>query len=308
MDKLKLLEEFVESRQNDVPIIGAYGYGSKVFKQIGNQSEKSMIDILLIVEDAHQWKLNNMINHRSDYPKNCKIFRKYDLNNCRLLTGLTFQNNIPFYNEKIKVGITGISRFDTDMTTWDHYPIPGRFQKPTHTIIYNKHVESQIQKNREKALITALLLMSNDNHTLKDLYVQISKLSYLGDIRVLFAEDPFKSERNVHDNFEHFVDIYGKENEYFYTTQNQKIIINHETIINEIYHLPTNLSTYLIDRDYLNMTKEKLIKTIIHYFNIKNRIDSIALAGTSLLTTGGASSMEYVSQKILKKIHSKPVK
>jgi len=59
METKKLLEEFVKSRENEIATVAAFGYGSGVFKQRGNDTEKSMIDTIFVVKDAKSWHKEN---------------------------------------------------------------------------------------------------------------------------------------------------------------------------------------------------------------------------------------------------------
>ncbi|KAG0462509.1 hypothetical protein HPP92_020985 [Vanilla planifolia] len=59
-----------------------------------------------------------------------------------------------------------------------------------------------------KAAICAALLLLPPGFTEEDLYVKICSLSYLGDVRMLFAEDKFKIKKLVQGSFEKFQAMY----------------------------------------------------------------------------------------------------
>ena len=131
METKKLLEEFVKSRENEITTVAAFGYGSGVFKQRGNDTEKSMIDTIFVVKDAKSWHKENKKRNPRDYSLSAKILLG-NINFERIagLTGVTYQTNIPFQNHKFKYGVIGEQTFLTQMESWNRFFLPGRFQKP----------------------------------------------------------------------------------------------------------------------------------------------------------------------------------
>ena len=54
----EFINEFLSQRPN---VIGAFGYGSGVFKQLGyDKKEKPQIDLILVVENIREWHRENI--------------------------------------------------------------------------------------------------------------------------------------------------------------------------------------------------------------------------------------------------------
>ena len=301
MNNFKLLERFLESRKNEgSQITGAFGYGSGVFKQIGNTP--SVIDTILIVKDAKSWHQYNMKKNPKDYSFTGKIALKViDLNKIKCLTGVTYQYNIPFENAKFKYGIIEENRFLHNLRAWDKLFIPGRFQKLILPIKSNSDIDEAIERNRKSAIQIALLTLPQGTHSLKDLYTQLCSLSYKGDIRMLFAENPNKIKNIAESNFIELFKLYGTSNEFFYTLDDGTISINYDVLYDSMHLLPASVFEYLYDNGYLVGGLPKIKERIQKYLVGVNRKDSIAQPVTGLLTIGPIASVNYVGQKIYKR-------
>ena len=130
------------------------------------------------------------------------ILKYFDLNSIKLSTGLTYQSHIEFMERKFKYGVIRKDRFVNAMQgDYNSFFIQGRFQKPVYTIFSTNEIDEAIDKNRDLALLIALLTLNKDKPTLMDLYQQICNLSYNGDIRMLFAENPNKVENIVNGSY-----------------------------------------------------------------------------------------------------------
>ena len=308
METKKLLDEFVQSHDNSGNIIGAFGYGSGVFKQKGyNLQKQPMIDMILVVNNPQLWHRENMKNNPNDYSISGKISLTYfDLNSIRKATGVTYQSNIEFMNNQFKYGIIGKDRFiDALNGDWDSFFIQRRFQKPILTIRSTEEIDEAIKKNRDLAIFVALLTLTKKNPTLLDLYYQICNLSYSGDIRMLFAENPNKIYNIVNGSFNDFFKIYGDHNQFFFTQKNGEIVINNELLYASLSFLPKILYTYLQKKGYNLNSPEIIAKLLQEKMSQVNRKDSIIQPLTGILTVGPIHSLNYLSQKIKKKTMGK---
>lgn len=85
-----------------------------------------------------------------------------------------------------------------DLKNWNSLYLSGRLHKPVNTFITSRTVMESQEENLESAFNAALLLTSAKAFSVPELLRIICSLSYLGDIRLGFAEDSKKVERIVH--------------------------------------------------------------------------------------------------------------
>lgn len=304
METKELLEQFVKQRDNSVKIIAAFGYGSGVFKQTGYKlQEKPMIDTIFVVDNPRLWHKENMKKNPDDYSLSGKIILKFfDINAIKNATGVTYQSNIQFMDSTFKYGVIGREKFIEAMHgNWNNFFIQGRFQKPVYTIRSTEEIDDAIKKNRELAIFIALITLKKDKPTLTDLYYQICSLSYKGDIRMLFAENPNKIYNIVNGSFQQFVEMYGTENEYFYTKDNGELVINKDLIYQSLSLLPERLYAYLQHKGFSIIQSNDIAKLLEQKISSVNRKDSIIQPLTGILTVGPVQSLSYFKKKLKKK-------
>lgn len=296
METKRLLEEFVRSRENEVPTIAAYGYGSGVFKQKGNDTKNSMIDTILIVEDAKEWHKENKKKHQNDYSASAKILLgRINFERISGLTGITYQTNITYANHRFKYGVISTKTFVTQMEEWNSFFLPGRFQKPVYPIRTTKEIEAAIDKNRRIALLISLLTLPENDRTLRGLFINLCSLSYLGDIRMLFIENPNKVTNIVDAEFPLLLKIYGEKNKFFTVLENDELAIDYLEILDELYRiLPPNMHKYLSNLATLQ-------QSLLRHIQEMNRIESITQPLVGIVTTGPIASFQYVKQKMAKR-------
>lgn len=296
--------DFLAERPN---VVGAYGYGSGVFKQTGyTKDEKPQIDLILIVKDMKNWHQANILANPKDYSLSGNIFlTKLPDDLAKSVTGISYQSNIKYKDRIFKYGIIEEKDFLTFMNTWKSFYVPGRFQKPIFPIIENEKFHESIKVNRENAIKVGLLTLKNEKTNIKDLYYNITSLSYMGDIRMMFAENPNKIKNIVNGSFEEFNDMYGSNNKYFEINNDGTIKYDIEKLISNIPTLPSALYNSL--SMFLNSnscTKEDLVEireSIIKYIKRVNEKESIIQPAKSILTNGVSKSLVYVIPKLKKK-------
>ena len=300
-------EEILDFLAERPDVVGAYGYGSGVFKQTGyTKDEKPQIDLILIVKDMKNWHQANSLANPTDYSLSGNIFlTKLPDNLAKSVTGISYQSNIKYKDRIFKYGIIEEKDFLTFMNTWKSFYVPGRFQKPIFPIIENEKFNESIKVNRENAIKVGLLTLKNEKTNIKDLYYNITSLSYMGDIRMMFAENPNKIKNIVNGSFEEFNNMYGSNNKYFEIKNDGTIKYDLEKLISNIPTLPSalynSLSMFVNSRSY---TKEDLVKireSIITYIKRVNEKESIIQPAKSILTNGVSKSLVYVIPKLKKK-------
>lgn len=94
-----------------------------------------------------------------------------------------------------------------DVLTWDRFYLSGRLQKPVHVLVDNWDIRKVNTVNLKMATSASLLLLPAE-FTEYDLYAQICSLSYMGDLRMLFAEDKDKVKKIVEGSFQSFQLMY----------------------------------------------------------------------------------------------------
>lgn len=298
MENTQNIKKFVMNRPK---VVAAYGYGSGVFKQSGyTDKDKPQIDLILVVDDLKKWHLENMKKNPRDYSFTGKLFFKYaSVSKLKGLTGITYLSNIKEDGSIYKYGTIEKNDLVSYLETWNSFYLPGRFQKRILPIIDLKEIEVANEKNRNAVLLVALLTLPMNRNKLIDVYTGICGLSYLGDTRMKFAENPRKVLNIVEGSYDSLNEIYGKECPYFKILKDEKIEIAREKIIKDISLLPSGLLEYLENEKDLQVVREK----IISYFTELNKKESSKQTLKGLFTNGIIRSIQYASKKVMKKIH-----
>ena len=298
MENTQNIKKFVMNRPK---VVAAYGYGSGVFKQSGyTDKDKPQIDLILVVDDLKKWHLENMKKNPRDYSFTGKLFFKYaSVSKLKGLTGITYLSNIKEDGSIYKYGTIEKNDLVSYLETWNSFYLPGRFQKRILPIIDSKEIEVANEKNRNAVLLVALLTLPMNRNKLIDVYTGICGLSYLGDTRMKFAENPRKVLNIVEGSYDSLNEIYGKECPYFKILKDEKIEIAREKIIKDISLLPSGLLEYLENEKDLQVVREK----IISYFTELNKKESSKQTLKGLFTNGIIRSIHYASKKVMKKIH-----
>lgn len=298
MENTQNIKKFVMNRPK---VVAAYGYGSGVFKQSGyTDKDKPQIDLILVVDDLKKWHLENMKKNPRDYSFTGKLFFKYaSVSKLKGLTGITYLSNIKEDGSIYKYGTIEKNDLVSYLETWNSFYLPGRFQKRILPIIDSKEIEVANEKNRNAVLLVALLTLPMNCNKLIDVYTEICGLSYLGDTRMKFSENPRKVLNIVEGSYDSLNEIYGKECPYFKILKDEKIEIAREKIIKDISLLPSGLLEYLENEKDLQVVREK----IISYFTELNKKESSKQTLKGLFTNGIIRSIQYASKKVMKKIH-----
>lgn len=300
MENNDQIKQFIEKRPK---VKGAYGYGSGVFQQSGySKKDKPQIDLILVVDNLKKWHLENMKLNPKDYSFTGKIFFKNaSISKLKGLTGITYLSNIIEDDRIYKYGTIEEKDLEQYLNTWESFYLPGRFQKAVLPIIESKKITKANEKNRESVLLTALLTLPNEKPQLIDVYTQICGLSYLGDTRMKFAENPRKVLNIVEGSFDSLKEIYGTGNDYFQVTKKEEVTIDYDKLLEDINQLPESLLKYISseieEKDLL-----KIRNKILEYFTVLNKRESTKQTLKGIYTNGVIRSTQYASQKIIKKI------
>ncbi|XP_048229401.1 phosphatidate cytidylyltransferase, mitochondrial isoform X3 [Ricinus communis] len=109
--------------------------------------------------------------------------------------------------QMLKYGVVRMHDLVQDILNWERFYLSGRLQKPVHILVDNLDIGNVNSANLRAALSAALLLLPS-KFTEEDLYSKICSLSYMGDLRMLFAEDKNKVKKIVQGQFGLFHSMY----------------------------------------------------------------------------------------------------
>jgi len=297
MSNITEIKKFIKKRPK---VVAAYGYGSGIFKQSGyTKKDRPQLDLIIVVDNLKEWHKENIKLNPKDYSLIGKLFFKYaSISKLKGNTGITYLSNIIENNLVFKYGTIELKDLEKYLTTWESFYLPGRFQKTIYPIIENKELANLIELNRKQVLYTALLTLPSDKDKLIDVYTQLCGLSYLGDTRMKFAENPRKVLNIVEGSFDLFKEIYGIKNEYFKTDKNDIIKINQNKLLKDIDTLPSSLKEYINNEKDPGIIKNK----ILEYFTNLNKEESSKQTIKGIYTNGITRSIKYATQKVLKKL------
>lgn len=302
-DKQSIIRSFVEERPKSEAI---YGYGSGVFKQIENSNPQ--IDLIFIVDDLKEWHQENIEYNRKDYSYIGKIHLSLDsIKSIKGHNNITYFSNIQKGENRFKYGVIEVEDFTKSLTTWNNTFISGRFHKPVLAIKEEKNISHAIDINRKYALaITSLLSPSLTNRL--EFLQTLCSLSYIGDTRMLLAENPYKVSNIVLSNYSDLSYIYLNENMYLTITEND-ILINHYHILKNIeMYLPSSLIDFLAENNTNLNEISEVRNNILKYIIQHNRVESYHQTLEGFSTNGIIRSIPYILAKIDKRLNGQRIK
>lgn len=299
--QLEQIKSFIEKRPK---VQGAYGYGSGIFRQSGyTTKDRPQIDLILVVDDLKEWHKENMMRNPHDYSFIGKLFFKYaSIDRIKGCTGIVYLSNIMQNGLVYKYGTIEESDLLSHLEKWDSFYVPGRFQKRILTVVENQVITKSNDENRKNVMCTALLTLPVDKNRLIDVYTQICGLSYLGDTRMKFAENPRKVLNIVEGSYDSFEEIYPLANPYCVLNDDGTISIDRVKLLEEIHNLPDSLVEYVCDTISDDGDLIVIQNKILEYFTNINKKESIRQTFKGLCTNGIVRSIKYASKKIIKKI------
>ncbi|XP_056172209.1 uncharacterized protein LOC130134369 isoform X3 [Syzygium oleosum] len=160
-------------------------YGSTLHPN--NRDKSSMVDYILGVSDPLQWHAENLKRNRDHYA--------------------SWMVHVGGAKLMLKYGVVRMHDLVEDVLKWDRFYLSGRLQKPVHILLDNLDIENVNSSNLRAAVSAALLLLPHE-FSEEDLYAKICSLSYMGDLRMLFAEDRNKVKKIVQGQFSLFQSMY----------------------------------------------------------------------------------------------------
>ncbi|KAL8141870.1 hypothetical protein V2J09_014902 [Rumex salicifolius] len=183
-------------------------YGSTLHPN--NHDETRMIDYIIGVGDPVKWHSENLKLNPDHYAS----FVPY-LGGAKLVThvanrigvGVHFNPFVSWNDRTFKYGVVRMHDLIEDILHWEKFYFSGRLQKPVNILVDTLDIEKMNSINLRAATSAALLHLPC-SFTEEDLYAKICSLSYMGDIRMLFAEDKHKVKKIVQGQFDLFRKLY----------------------------------------------------------------------------------------------------
>ncbi|OWF41191.1 phosphatidate cytidylyltransferase, mitochondrial-like [Mizuhopecten yessoensis] len=220
----------------------AFAYGSGVFKQEGQKDTKqNMMDFIFVVNEPAVWHEQNLKQHASHY----SFLKRFGPNVITMVqesaAGLYFNPIVPFGDRVIKYGVISTKTFTKDLVQWNKLYVSGRLHKPVMIIKPpdDDTVKDALKTNLESAIHFSLMFLPEKFSEL-DLFTKVASLSYTGDFRMLFAEDPFKVENIVSAGIDNFRVLYQPillSTDYLYWDEKEKSFEQEYTYNSRLYHL-----------------------------------------------------------------------
>lgn len=194
----------------NAPIKYAFAYGSGVFSQ-GKSSDatKPQVDLIFGVSYTEHWHSLNMRQNPHHYSTLRYLGSgAVSFVQDQLGSGVYFNPYVEIDGIKIKYGVVNINTLLSDLTNWNSLYLAGRLHKPVKILRDEPRIRFVNQANLISALRTALLTLPEE-FTELDLYTTLAGISYLGDPRMAFGENPNKVRNIVHNQFLNFRDLYS---------------------------------------------------------------------------------------------------
>lgn len=199
-------EELIAPLGDLPPVDFCCAYGSSL---LPNPNEESMVDYILGVSDPLQWHTENLKRNRGHYAS-CTAYlgpKPITLVADLIGTGVHFNPFVPWKNKMIKYGVVRMQDLACDILTWNRFYLSGRLQKPVSILVDNLDIRKANKVNLKAAVAAALLLLPYE-FSEEELYSAICSLSYMGDLRMIFAEDKHKVKKIVRGSFQLFQNMY----------------------------------------------------------------------------------------------------
>ena len=277
-------------------------YGSGFFLQNDNIEKKDM-DLMISVDNPNKW-------HQENYNNNPYMYKGSGLD--ALLNyseDATFPNSLgAFFTEYegvcYKLVVVDKRLLYNDLKTWQHFSLPGRFQKPMKILVDNTEgvLTSLMRENYDSAIKVALLMKNRLPFSKRELYKDIASLSYKADMRMIaHFENPDKIKNIVYGAYNFFDEVYGNSDMYDYL--GDYIMRKDEEDNTDIIDtLPKAIKTYLLENSsYRILRNDKITAFKINNFLAKRNFeDSILMALRCRQTVGNEKTLYTLADKGVK--------
>ena len=287
-DQQRLLEGIIELFE--APMQTLIGYGSGVLPQAGYTKQDQQIDFINVVGDANQFHRRNLQQYPGHYlTKNLALLRWIQGKD-----GIYFNPFCPINGHTVKYGTVLRQAALHDLLEWTQLYFAGRLHKPVNFVRDNDPMVKFLnQYNLKNALTLSVFMLGLGKPTKvlipetfseRQLYEQITRLSYMGDFRMkVGGENPHKVKNIVEKQFNLFKQVYEPIIDYFvhrgYLVISESgpnkvfranLLVNHR--IQLVLTLPLGFRKQLY-----GMYQDKLIKEIAKDPKLADNMQSVVL-------------------------------
>lgn len=191
------------------PIRYSFAYGSGVFSQgKDSNASKPQVDLIFGVRYPAHWHSLNLKQNPHHY-SGLKLLGSDAIAAIQeTAAGCYFNPYVEINGLKIKYGVVSMETLSRDLSDWNKLYMAGRMHKPVRILRDDPQMRFVNQANLISALRTALLLLPRHFSEL-DLYKTIAGISYMGDPRMTFGENPHKIRNIVENQFANFRRLYS---------------------------------------------------------------------------------------------------
>ncbi|KAK9063470.1 hypothetical protein SSX86_017340 [Deinandra increscens subsp. villosa] len=312
-------------------------YGSSLHPNHNDKS--SMEDYILGVSNPQQWHSENLKMNRVHYAS-----WMASLGGAKLITkaadqigvGVHFNPFVSWNDKMYKYGVVRMDDLLEDMLSWKRFYLGGRLQKPVRIIVDNVEVTNANLINLRAASSAALLLLPSKftevlltllflnlvkiDITLilvlmqRELYAKICSLSYMGDLRMLFAEDKNKVTKIVEGQFELFRNMYKPLVEEYSTKQLLRLSScgHHQMNISQdcslsatssiVSFLPESVRSQMGvgQAGFMIGSREEAAALMQKVLRRRVMISSARQAVAGFITAGAVHGIKYLGKKMMK--------
>ncbi|RHY92730.1 hypothetical protein DYB37_004052 [Aphanomyces astaci] len=312
------------------PVDFAMGYGSAVFQQSGHNDSTSMIDLVLAVEDPLAWHTEQLQRHPEHYsgikhlgPEAIVYVQENFGAGCyyntlvpvpgssQLSTFPPCVQRHPTFSCLVKYGVVKTSTLCHELTEWPTLYLSGRMHKPVNIITSTPAIDAAASTNLTNALHLAILGLP-ETFTEEQLFMvllkfaitKIAGISYWGDFRMVFGENPKKVRNIVHGSLDKFKQLYQPQIDTSTFVcrlhgSNLQSDMSPEARNAMLLGLPHNITCRLSEKSRLKVTQtphgKKLLKfavsAVVGQYSRTQSLKGIA-------TAGGIKTLVYVWQKL----------
>eukprot|EP00752_Nemacystus_decipiens_P010611 g9449.t1 len=199
----------------------AFAYGSGVVQQKGyaenvsRPSDLPMLDLVLVVKDSEDWHKANLESNGAHYSGLARLlgaggvaWLQQDFGAKLYYNALVSISTTSHRGRSMKYGVISMKHLAEDLTDWTWLYTAGRLHKPVRIIQGNDQVSEMIQGNLASAAKASLLLLP-ERFGAQEFYTTVAGLSYTGDFRMYFGENPDKVKNIVSSTVGRFQDLYA---------------------------------------------------------------------------------------------------
>lgn len=168
-----------------------------------------MLDFIFAVSHPVHWHSINIHQHKEHYSFISRLFGSRIISILQEKVGgrVWFNVECEVHGRIIKYGVVAVDHLVQDLMDWETLYLAGRMQKPIHVLRDDPRIRLANQVNLSSAIRASLLLLP-ETFSEEDLYTEITSISYKGDFRMRYGENPNKIANIVATQSEQFHTLY----------------------------------------------------------------------------------------------------